>query len=280
MLSGLSQIAADYDALLCDIWGVLHNGRDPFPGVDEALKNFRAGGGTVLLLSNAPRPGATAVKRLESIGNDPDGFDGILTSGDATRAALNAMAAAGKSCCHIGPDKDADLTAGLDIALVDEAAADVVLFSGMYDDMTETPDDYADMLARFKARGLPLICPNPDRTVQFGDTVIYCAGAVAEKYENMGGEDIWMGKPHAVVYERAKAQLAEMTGKAEPRILAVGDGPKTDIPGAEAAGLDALFIAGGLAGASGEKVDTAEQVAAVLAADGTRARYAMRHLVW
>lgn len=280
LLDGFAEIAADYDAVLCDIWGVLHNGRAPFAGVDDALAAYRAQGGKVLLLSNAPRPGATALHRLDTIGNRRSSYDDILTSGDASRAKLNALGAQGQSCCHIGPDKDADLTDGLDIAITDMAEADVVLFSGMYDDMNETPADYTALLTEMQARGLPMICPNPDRTVMVGDQIIYCAGAVAELYENMGGEVIWMGKPYPVVYQRAAAMLAEMCDRDSPRVLAIGDGPKTDIPGAEAAGIDALFISGGLAGASGAKIDTAEDIAAVLGEENTRAAYAMRHLIW
>jgi HAD superfamily hydrolase (TIGR01459 family) len=284
MLTGFSDIAADYDAVLCDIWGVLHNGRAPFDGVDDALEAYRKAGGKVLLLSNAPRPGPSALKRLTALGNRPSSYDGILTSGDATRAKLTELSREGKSCCHIGPDKDADLVADLDVTLSDTETADVVLFSGMYDDMTETPDDYLPLLTEMQARGLPMICPNPDRTVMVGDTIIYCAGAVAELYETMGGEVIWMGKPYPVVYARARALLTEMTGMDAPRILAIGDGPKTDMPGAQAAGIDALFITGGLAsamaGASGAKLDTAEEIAAVLAEDDTHAAYAMRHLIW
>lgn len=280
LIDGFGAIAADYDAVLCDIWGVLHNGRAPFAGVDDALEAYRRGGGKVLLLSNAPRPGASALKRLDALGNRRSSYDDILTSGDATRAKLNEMAAQGQSCCHIGPEKDADLSAGLDIAMVDLQDADVVLFSGMYDDMSETPQDYAPMLTEMQARGLPMICPNPDRTVMVGTTEIYCAGAVAELYENMGGSVIWMGKPYPVVYTRAAQILTDMTGLDAPRVLAIGDGPKTDIPGAQAAGIDALFISGGLVGATGAKVDTPDDIAAILAAENTQARYAMRHLIW
>lgn len=284
ILTGFSEIAADYDAVLCDIWGVLHNGQAPFDGVDDALEAYRAQGGRVLLLSNAPRPGDAALARLDAIGNRRTSYDDILTSGDATRAKLNELAQDGKSCCHIGPEKDADLITGLDIEFTEMGDADVVLFSGMYDDMTESPQDYAALLTEMQARDLPMICPNPDRTVQFGDKVIYCAGAVAEKYENLGGEVVWMGKPYPVVYARAQTLLAEMTGLDTPRVLAIGDGPKTDIPGAAAAGIDALFITGGLAsamaGASGAKLDTAEDIAAVLAEENTQSAYAMRHLIW
>ncbi|MCH1541929.1 MAG: TIGR01459 family HAD-type hydrolase [Alphaproteobacteria bacterium] len=280
MLSGFSEIAANYDALIVDIWGVLHNGRAPFAGVDTALKNYRETGGKVLLLSNAPRPGPSALKRLHAIGNSPDSYDDILTSGDAVRALMNEMGAQGQKICHIGPDKDADLMADLAVEFVDEDAADAILFSGMYDDDEETPDDYADMLARFRARALPLLCPNPDRTVMVGDKIIYCAGAVAELYEDMGGTVTWVGKPYPTVYARARAQLSDMTGVDAPRLLAIGDGPKTDILGAEAAGIDALFIAGGLAAASGADVNSPDAIAALLADENTKARYAMRHLVW
>ena len=280
MLSGLSQIATDYDALIVDIWGVLHNGRAPFAGVDAALKQYRESGGKVLLLSNAPRPGPSALKRLHAIGNSPDSYDDILTSGDAVRALMSEMGAQGQKFCHIGPDKDADLMEDLPVEFVDEAQADAILFSGMYDDSTETPDDYADMLARFHARGLPLLCPNPDRTVMVGEQIIYCAGAVAEHYENIGGPVVWVGKPYPSVYARARSQLSAMTGLDAPRLLAIGDGPKTDIPGAEAAGIDALFITGGLAAASGANVDSPETIASLLAKENTQARYAMRHMVW
>jgi len=280
MLDGLAEIADQYDALIVDIWGVLHNGKKPFDGVDAALKNFRDTGGKVLLLSNAPRPGPSAVKRLEVIGNRRDGFDDILTSGDAVRGLMQDMGQQGKKICHIGPDKDADLIADLEVEFVDENAADAILFSGPYDDTTETPADYADMLARMKARNLPLLCPNPDRIVQYGDQVIYCAGAIAEAYENIGGEVVWVGKPYPMVYAGARAMLRDMTGLETPRLLAIGDGPKTDILGAQAANIDALFIAGGLAGASGADIETAEAIAAILAEENTQARYAMRHLVW
>ena len=280
MLTGLADIAENYDALIVDIWGVLHNGQAPFEGVDAALLNYRQQGGKVLLLSNAPRPGTSAVKRLEAIGNSHDGFDDILTSGDAVRALMSDMGREGKKICHIGPQKDADLITDLEVEFVDEDAADAILFSGPYDDTTETPDDYGDMLARFRARNLPLLCPNPDRTVQFGDRVIYCAGAIAEAYENIGGEVVWVGKPYPVVYTRARAMLRHMTGLENPNLLAIGDGPKTDMPGAEAAGIDALFIGGGLASASGADIENPEAIAAILAEENTQARYAMRHLVW
>ena len=280
ILTGLADIAENYDALIVDIWGVLHNGQAPFEGVDAALLNYRQQGGKVLLLSNAPRPGTSAVKRLEAIGNRHDGFDDILTSGDAVRALMSDMGREGKKICHIGPQKDADLITDLEVEFVDEDAADAILFSGPYNDTTETPDDYGDMLARFRARNLPLLCPNPDRTVQFGDRVIYCAGAIAEAYENIGGEVVWVGKPYPVVYTRARAMLRDMTGLENPHLLAIGDGPKTDMPGAEAAGIDALFIGGGLASASGADIENPEAIAAILAEENTQARYAMRHLVW
>ena len=157
-------------------------------------------------------------------------------------------------------------------------AADFILFTGMYDDDVETPDDYRAMMATWQARNLPVLCANPDRKVQMADKVIYCAGAVAEIYEKTGGEVVWLGKPYLPVYQQAREKLAAMLD--EPKILAVGDGPKTDIPGAANAGIDALFISGGLAGASGHAIDTPQDIAALLAEENTHAHYAMRHLVW
>ena len=216
--------------------------------------------------------------RLDEIGVSREAYDDILTSGDVARALLVERGQQNKTCHHIGPAKDADLLAGIDIRFTEIDEADFILFSGMNDDTVETPDDYLDAMNTWHERKLQLVCANPDRQVQFGDRVIYCAGAVAEIYEQNGGDVVWLGKPYQPVYERACAQLNSMLD-ARPRILAIGDGPKTDILGAEAAGIDALFISGGLASAA-QNLDTADQIAAVLQAENTRALAAMHHLVW
>ena len=292
MISGLAEIADNYDALLCDVWGVMHNGKRAFAGVDAALQQFRANkGGKVLMLSNAPRPALNVQQRMDDVGNQRDSYDAILTSGDAARIMLAQYGREGKKCFHLGPEKDADLVVGLEIEFTPSEVADIVLLSGLYDDTSETPDDYADLLAQLKARDLPVICCNPDRMVQFGEQVIFCAGAVAELYENIGGKVIWVGKPHHLIYQQARKMLDAMG--AGGRVLAIGDGAKTDMVGAQQAGLDALFIAGGLANAMAKaSTDTqtqntaqsapqsAEHIAALLAQENTQARYAMRHLIW
>ena len=294
MISGLAEIADNYDALLCDVWGVMHNGKRAFAGVDAALQQFRANkGGTVLMLSNAPRPALNVQQRMDDVGNQRDSYDAILTSGDAARIMLAQYGREGKKCFHLGPEKDADLVVGLEIEFTPSEVADIVLLSGLYDDTSETPDDYADLLAQLKARDLPVICCNPDRMVQFGERVIFCAGAVAELYENIGGKVIWVGKPHHLIYQQARKMLDAMG--AGGRVLAIGDGAKTDMVGAQQAGLDALFIAGGLANAMAKASTTeknstdtqtqntaqsAEHIAALLAQENTQARYAMRHLIW
>lgn len=277
-VAGLAALRESYNALLCDVWGVLHNGRQAFDGAYDCLKNWRDGGGKVLLLSNAPRPGRTVAAQLDRMGVAGDAFDAVLTSGDVAQQMTLQRIKDGQRCFHVGPDKDMDLIDDAKIPLSGLEEADFILFTGMYDDDVETPDDYRDMMATWQARNLPVLCANPDRKVQMADKVIYCAGAVAELYEQAGGEVVWLGKPYLPVYTQARKKLAAMLD--EPKILAVGDGPKTDIPGAANAGLDALFISGGLAGASGHAIDTPEEIAALLAEENTFAHYAMRHLVW
>ena len=210
LITGFRELADDYNAILCDVWGVLHNGREPFVGADTALAQFREAGGKVLLLSNAPRPGATVMARLDEIGVSRDAYDDILTSGDVARALLVERGQENKACHHIGPAKDADLLAGIDIRFTEIDEADFILLSGMNNDTVETPDDYRDAMDIWHKHKLQLVCANPDRQVQFGDRVIYCAGAVAEIYEQNGGDVVWLGKPYQPVYERACAQLNAM----------------------------------------------------------------------
>lgn len=284
LLSGLSVLADKYDALLCDVWGVLHNGREAYPGVAEALGRFRAKGGHVLLLSNAPRPSDALPVMFERMGIPHDVYDGILTSGDATRLFL-ATHERGTRCHYVGPDRDLTLFDGTGVARVGEAEAEFILVTGPFDDEVEGPEDYRDAFAPLAARGLPLICANPDIIVERGDRHIYCAGALARLYEELGGEVIYFGKPHGPVYGIARRRLAEMTGAAVPdaRILAVGDGPLTDIKGANDTGIDALFITGGIAAADcGASVEAPEEarVDLVLARAGVKAVGAMPRLIW
>ncbi|MBI1238855.1 MAG: TIGR01459 family HAD-type hydrolase [Alphaproteobacteria bacterium] len=278
-IPSLQSIAERYDAILCDVWGVLHNGARAHETAHRALAAFKGSGREVLLLSNAPRQGATVETHLTGLGVPRASYDRILTSGDATRAAL-AMRAEGHPgfpVFHLGPDRDLDLFAGLAVDRVDLEAARLIVCSGLFDDTTETPDDYASFLRKARARGLPMICANPDLKVERGSQLIYCAGAIAEAYEALGGEVTYFGKPHLPVYEMALGRLK----RPRERILAIGDGLRTDIKGANKAGIDVLLITAGLHvdefGGTVYAPDRAS-VAAVLAAADLTAIGFMPHL--
>lgn len=266
LISGLSEIADRYDALLCDVWGVLHNGQVAYPGVADALLRFRAKGGTVLLLSNAPRPSTQLPAMLERMGIAGSAYDGILTSGDATKTFI-ASHELGTKCHSIGPGRDNNLfdLSGVEIVPADEA--EFIVVTGPNDDEVEGPEDYREPFTPLVTRKLPLVCANPDIVVERGTRHIYCAGALARLYEEMGGTVIYFGKPHGPIYDVARARLLEIKKKAIPdhRILAIGDGIATDIKGAAGAGIDSLFISGGIAAAecgdSPEKPDAAKVTA-------------------
>jgi HAD superfamily hydrolase (TIGR01459 family) len=285
IIPGLSQLAHHYDALVCDVWGVIHNGREAFPGVVDCLKAFRRQG-VVLLLSNAPRPSGPIRAQLASLGVPADAYDAIVTSGDLTRALL-ADKAAGRTfkLHHVGPDRDLPLFEGLAVERVPLNAAEAIVCTGPFDDTKEGPDDYRTYWPAALARRLPFYCANPDLVVQRGDDLIYCAGALAQSYEAQGGEVLYLGKPHLPVYDFVAARLAEVAGRAIPpaKWLAVGDGLKTDILGATRAGIDALLITGGIhetelstpAGAPDPvRIETA------FAAQSLKAVAAIRRLVW
>jgi HAD superfamily hydrolase (TIGR01459 family) len=265
ILSGLREIAGEYDALICDVWGVLHDGVRAFPQAVEALRRFKQSGGRVVLLS----------LQLHGYGVPADCYDAIVTSGGAARDDLAQRAAAGTlALMHIGPERDHPLHEGLDLRLTGAAEADVALCSGLYDDETETPDDYRAVLATLLARGTPMICANPDILVPRGDKLVYCAGAVARLYEEMGGKVAYYGKPHPPIYETALA--AAGSGK---RVLVAGDALETDIAGANRMGLDVLFVARGLHEKELGAV-TAENLAALFARHGLKARAAVEVLKW
>jgi HAD superfamily hydrolase (TIGR01459 family) len=252
LIDGLGALAGRYDAILCDIWGVLHNGRESFRPASDALVAFRRQGGSVILVSNAPRPNAPIREQVLALGVAPDAFDAIVTSGDVT---IGLIAERGDAPVHhIGPERDLSLfeaaaaRTGVRPKLVGPEAASYVLCTGLFDDERETPSDYAGRLAALAARRLPFICANPDLVVHRGAVVIYCAGALAEAYEAIGGEAIYAGKPHAPIYEAALARIAAVRGGRieRARVLAIGDALRTDLAGAAAMGLDALFVADGI----------------------------------
>ena len=246
IIRALAEIAPRYGALLCDVWGCYHNGVAPYPAAVAALRAFRAQGGIVLLLTNAPRPASAVRAHLLSMGAPEDSWDAIVTSGDAARNEV-ASGRMGRRVEHVGPERDLGFFDGLAVERVGRDQAESVVLTGLFDDETETPEDYAAAIAEWRARDLPMLCCNPDVTVHRGSQLLYCAGAVAQAYEAAGGEVIQAGKPHAPIYRLAAEMLAERG--ATGRVLAIGDGVSTDIAGAEAHGIDALFVTGGLAAA-------------------------------
>jgi len=256
IITRLAEISQPYDALFCDLWGCLHDGVAPFPAAVAALQGFRAGGGRVVLLTNAPRPSRFVVAGLTRMGVPRDAWDVVVSSGDAAQDALFA-GAVGRRVWHLGPEKDAgffseippEWAAAPPIVRVPLAEAEAIVCTGPFDEMTEVPEDYRARLLMAKTRGLPLLCANPDLVVDMGDRRIYCAGALAALYEGMGGTALYFGKPHPPIYDLAYRRLAALGGAGEGRVLAIGDGIGTDVAGAAGEGIDALFITGGLAAA-------------------------------
>ncbi len=248
IIDSLADTSGDYDAVLCDLWGVYHDGIRPYEGAVSALRGYRERGGIVALLTNAPRPDFSVAKQLERMGAPEDTHDLIVTSGDATIAALRD-GNFGARAYHIGPERDYDLFEGLDIERTALEDADFILCSGLFDDGAETPEDYAATYETARERGLVMVCANPDVVVDRGERRIWCGGALAEAYEKAGGEARYFGKPHRPIYDLALEKIATQAGRSidRSRILAIGDGPATDVKGALENGFDCLFIAGGLA---------------------------------
>jgi HAD superfamily hydrolase (TIGR01459 family) len=280
LLHGLSEVADRYDALLCDVWGVVHNGRDHFAAATEALIRFRAERGPVILISNSPRPSHWVAIQMDELGVPRDAWNTLITSGDATRALLRERAPG--PAWRIGPERDDVLYEGLGLEFAGPAEAAFICCTGMVDDETETTEDYRAELAVAEARGLTMVCANPDRVVHRGDKLIYCAGALADLYGELGGEVIMAGKPYPALYALCLAEAETQAGKPDPRVLCIGDGIPTDIKGADWQGLDCLFIAGGIHGLEtlGPMGLNAASVGALLAAEDTHAAYVMMTLTW
>lgn len=301
VIDSVGELAGRYDAVLCDVWGVVHDGRTPFPGVADVLRGLRAGGVRVLLLTNVPRPSSTLPAALDRMGFPADAWDAIVTSGDVIRAEL-ARRAPGPM--HLlGRDTDRSLWEGLGLAFSGLSEARFVGVAGLRT-ADDTPAAYADALAAARARDLELLCANPDIQVMVGDRLVWCAGSIAAEYAALGGRVVQAGKPHPAIYERAYEVLAELAGAARPggvgsggvgsggvgsapptgpdrrRILVIGDGIPTDIRGANRQGLDSVFVATGMHGQAllrdGE-VDPARALAALDAA-GASATFALTRL--
>jgi len=282
-IAHFATLAGDYDVALCDVWGVVHNGVVAAPEACDALTRFRERGGTVVLITNAPRPGERVARTiLDRLGVPSAAYDGIISSGDVTRALIAARA--GARVFHIGPERDLPLFDGLDSPMAPLERADYVVCSGLLDDTVETPRDYEELVARMHARALPMICANPDVVVERGDKLVYCAGAIADLYAAAGGDVVYAGKPYRPIYEQALdlAEAARGQRVQQHRLLAIGDSVRTDLRGAAAFGIDALFVTAGIhAEELGDRSDPdAATLSGIFAAAGVAPKAVMHRLSW
>lgn len=248
LVTGIGDWADRYDAAILDLWGVVHNGLVAYPAVPECLARMREAEMQILFLSNAPRRSGEVAKRLIELGIPPESYDHIITSGDLVRGALTTRedpfyAGLGHDYYRLGPERDWGLMENMNYRPVDFEDASFVINTGLFDDETETVDDYEDFISEALARNLPMICANPDHTVMRGDRLLPCAGALAEVFENRGGATSYRGKPYAAAYESCFAAFGSVD---RSRILAVGDSLLTDIAGAQAVGIDAVFVTSGI----------------------------------
>ncbi len=282
-IAGLDELAGRYDALLCDVWGVVHNGVQVYSQAVEALCEFKKNHGPVVLITNAPRPAALVERQLDGLNVPRDAYDAVVTSGDVTRSAVTARP--GAKVLHIGPKRDLGFYDGLGIALVTgDEEAELISCTGLFDDTTESPADYRQRFAGFAARGLTLVCANPDIVVERGDQLIWCAGALGQLYEELGGTTVLAGKPTSPIYDAAMIALGlkKLGTPDKATVLTVGDGLYTDIKGAFDYGLDALFVTGGIHAADFGPVDNPDPaiVAKRLRQDGLEAVAIIARLKW
>jgi HAD superfamily hydrolase (TIGR01459 family) len=272
-------VAPRYDVVLSDIWGVVHDGVTAFAEACDALARFRREGGTVILVTNAPRPSEWVARQLDRLRVPADAYDGVASSGDVTRAVV---AARGGAVYHIGPERDLSIFHGLDIRFVAVDAADYVVCSGLFDDEKETPEDYGAVIETMRRRELFMVCANPDLVVKRGDTLLYCAGSIADLYRASGGDVLYAGKPYRPIYDAALAAAAQVRGVAArpSRTLAIGDSLRTDIAGAAAMGFDAMFVIGGI---HAEELGVEERIGgltAMFAAAGITPKTVTERVVW
>ncbi|WP_417470894.1 TIGR01459 family HAD-type hydrolase [Maricaulis sp.] len=276
----LSELRDRYDVLYCDVWGVIRDGRRLLPAAIDALIRFRQSGGFVCLVSNSPQRARGLAAHLDQMGMPGGSVDAIVTSGDAIHAEL-AKRMPGRAL-RIGPDDDDALYEGLDIRFTGLAEAELISCTGPDDYWNGKPEDYRSVLEAALERDLDLVCANPDIVVQSGDRLVYCAGAIARLYTQMGGRSIVAGKPHRPIYALARARVEAAGRVCDPgRVLAIGDGPETDIAGAMRIGVDALFIADGIHAAdlNSDSLDS-ETVADMLGGYGVQARWWASALAW
>jgi HAD superfamily hydrolase (TIGR01459 family) len=275
----LRDLVDGVEVILSDIWGVVHNGLEAFPEACAALHAYRQQGGTVILITNAPRPADSVQRQLRKFGVADDAYDAIVSSGDLTRDFVANHP--GKKIFWIGMERHNAVSRGLDPVIVPLEQADYIICTGLFDDETESPEDYRDMMLQARERKLPLVCANPDIVVERGDRLIYCAGAIAELYRELGGEVIFYGKPHRPIYERAMQLAAERRGRPAPlnRVLAIGDSVRTDLTGALGFGIDCLFVTRGIHSKEFEGIDQLDP-ASVKELFGHPPRALMRELRW
>ncbi len=282
IIDGLASIADRYDLVFTDVWGVLHNGMRAHPLACEALVNIRKRGVPVILITNAPRQAPVIVGQLDRLGVPRAAYDAVVTSGDVSRDYMRARP--GEPVHHVGPQRDLVVFEGIDTRLGPIEDASHVVCTGLIDDRTETPDDYQERLARMKARDLFFLCGNPDKVVEVGHDLIFCAGALGDRYQSLGGEVLYAGKPYEPAYDACWGYAERILGRRpDPsRVLAIGDAMRTDVAGAIRMGLDCLFLAEGihaeiLLGPDGIKP---EGLAALIAETGQHPRHVMRKLAW
>jgi HAD superfamily hydrolase (TIGR01459 family) len=282
IIPSLARIANRYQAMFVDLWGCYHNGITPYAAAVKALQAYRAQGGIVILLTNAPRPASQVKRFLDRIEAPEDSYDGIMSSGAACQRALSS-GDYGKAFHYVGPPRDLPMLTGLGLEDTPLDRAGALLCTGLRNDRGETPADYAAEMADWKARDLTLLCANPDLVVDRGEERLYCAGALAQAYEDAGGEVVWFGKPHGPTYDQSFGLLAEIAGReiARADVLAIGDGVRTDVKGGLDFGLDVLFVTGGLSaaelGADPENPDP-EHLDAYLAKHGVAPKFAIGRL--
>jgi HAD superfamily hydrolase (TIGR01459 family) len=281
--SHFASLASHYDVLLCDVWGVVHNGVAATIESCDALNRYRDGGGTVILITNAPRPGEFVQAFIDRLKVPRTAWDAIVSSGDVTRALIAQRK--GERVCHLGPERDVGLFDGLDVQLGPLESADYVVCSGLRDDTRETPQDYVNDIATMRARGLRMICANPDIVVERGAHLVYSAGAIADLYAAAGGEVTYAGKPYRPIYEQAMAVAQTQVRKRSvplSRVLAIGDSVRTDLKGATTFGIDCLFVTAGIhAEELGDRDNPdAAALSGFFGKAGVFPKFAMRKLAW
>lgn len=282
LISTFSTLAPGYDVLLCDIWGVVHNGLTVYPHACDALMRARALGTTVILVTNAPRPSEQVARQLDRLHCPREVYDAIISSGDVTRSVMQERR--GRTVYHLGPERDRSIFTGLEAHFAPLETADYVVCTGLEDDDIETPEDYRARLEIMLKRKLFMVCGNPDVVVERGSTLVYCAGAIADLYATMGGKVLYAGKPYRPIYDLALAKAESMAGRkvAHDRVMAIGDSVRTDLKGAAALGIDCLFVTAGIHAeelGARNNPDTSA-LSDIFAAAGVAPKAVMRRLNW